>query len=32
MFLAPCLIGGCFILLFAVRLNDRRLAAADKPT
>jgi hypothetical protein len=25
MFLAPCVIGGFFILLFAVRLNDRRL-------
>jgi MFS family permease len=32
MFLGPCAIGGCFILLFAVRLNDRRLARADKPT
>jgi MFS family permease len=32
MFLAPCTIGGFFILLFAVRLNDRRLAKADKPT
>jgi MFS family permease len=31
MFLAPCAIGGFFILLFAVRLNDRRLANADKP-
>jgi hypothetical protein len=26
MFLAPCAIGGFFILLFAVRLSDRRLA------
>jgi MFS family permease len=31
MFLAPCVIGGFFILLFAVRLDDRRLATADKP-
>ena len=30
MFLAPCVIGGFFILLFAVSLNDRRLAKADK--
>ena len=28
MFLAPCAIGGFFILLFAVTLHDRRLAAA----
>jgi len=32
MFLAPCAIGGFFILLFAVTLKDRRLAKADKPT
>jgi MFS family permease len=32
MFLAPCAIGGFFVLLFAVRLSDRRLAEADKPT
>ena len=32
MFLAPCAIGGFFILLFVVTLNDRRLAHADKPT
>ena len=32
MFLAPCAIGGFFILLFAAGLNDRRLAKADKPT
>jgi MFS family permease len=32
MFLAPCAIGGFFILLFAVTLNDRRLAKKDKPT
>jgi MFS family permease len=31
-FLAPCVIGGFFILLFAVTLKDRRLAKADKPT
>src|SRR3954447_2857497 len=31
MFLAPCMIGGFFILLFALVLDDRRLAAADKP-
>jgi MFS family permease len=31
MFLAPCAIGGFFIPLLAVRLNDRRLAKADKP-
>ena len=30
MFLAPCAIGGIFILLFAVTLNDRRLPV-DKP-
>ncbi|HJU97403.1 MAG TPA: MFS transporter, partial [Jiangellaceae bacterium] len=32
MFLAPCAIGGFFVLLFALRLNDRRLAKADRPT
>ena len=32
MFLAPCAIGGFFILLFAATLKDRRLAKADKPT
>lgn len=32
MFLAPCAIGGFFVLLFAASLNDRRLAEADKPT
>jgi hypothetical protein len=31
MFLAPCAIGGFFILLFAVTLKDRRLAKADRP-
>jgi MFS family permease len=30
MFLAPCAIGGFFILLFAATLRDRRLAAVDK--
>ncbi len=32
MFMAPCAIGGFFILLFAGTLNDRRLARADRPT
>lgn len=31
MFLAPCAIGGFFILLFAARLRDRQLDKADKP-
>jgi MFS family permease len=31
MFLAPCAIGGLFVLLFTVILNDRRLAPSDKP-
>ena len=31
MFLAPCAIGGFFILLFAATLDDRRLGTADKP-
>src|ERR1700689_977641 len=31
MFLAPCAIGGAFVLLFTVTLNDRRLDRADKP-
>jgi predicted MFS family arabinose efflux permease len=31
MFLAPCGIGGVFVLLFALTLNDRRLAPADRP-
>ena len=31
MFLAPCAIGGFFVLLFAVRLDDRRLEERDKP-
>ena len=32
MFLVPCVTGGFFILLFAVVLEDRRLAATDKPS
>ncbi len=32
MFLAPCAIGGFFILLFAMTLKDRRLAKASRPT
>jgi MFS family permease len=32
MFLAPCAIGGFFILLFAARLEDRRLATEHLPT
>ncbi len=32
MFLAPCAIGGFFILLFAATLNDRRLGATGKPS
>jgi MFS family permease len=31
MFLVPCAIGGFFILLFAVTLQDRRLAEEEKP-
>ena len=31
MFLVPCALGGFFILLFVARLDDRRLAAGDKP-
>jgi MFS family permease len=31
MFLAPCAIGGFFILLFAATLKDRRLATANRP-
>jgi MFS family permease len=31
MFLAPCAIGGFFIVLFAMYLDDRRLAPADRP-
>jgi MFS family permease len=31
MFLAPCVVGGCFIVAFAVVLEDRRLDEADRP-
>ena len=31
MFLAPCAIGGFFIVVFALYLDDRRLARAHKP-
>src|SRR5207342_1090860 len=31
MFLAPCAVGGFFILLFAITFDDRRLDPADKP-
>jgi MFS family permease len=31
MFMAPCVIGGFFVLLFAVTLKDRRLAPGDRP-
>jgi MFS family permease len=31
MFMAPCAIGGLLILLFAARLDDRRLTVADRP-
>jgi MFS family permease len=31
MFLGPCAVGGFFILLFAVTLQDRRLANMEKP-
>ena len=31
MFLAPCVIGGSFVLLFVVPLKDRRLDPRDKP-
>ena len=31
MFLAPCAIGALFIVPFALRLDDRRLAPADRP-
>lgn len=31
MFLAPCLIGGTFVVLFAITLEDRRLAKVDRP-
>ena len=32
MFLGPCAVGGFFILLFALTLQDRLLAQADMPT
>src|SRR5205814_2968025 len=32
MFVAPCAIGGFFLLLLAVTLQDRRLAKAAKPS
>ena len=31
MFLAPCAIGGFFVVLFVISLDDRRLAPADRP-
>jgi MFS family permease len=31
MFMTPCAIGGFFILLFVLTLDDRRLARADRP-
>ncbi len=31
MFLAPCALGGIFILLFAMTLDDRQLRRADRP-
>ncbi len=31
MLLVPCAVGGFFVVLFAARLTDRRLDAADKP-
>jgi len=31
MFLAPCAIGGLFILLFAATMKDRRLTPAERP-
>jgi MFS family permease len=31
MFLVPCAVGGVLILVFALSLEDRRLAPADKP-
>ena len=32
MFLAPCVVGGFFLLLFAFVLDDRRLAVSDRPS
>lgn len=31
MFLVPCAVGGFFVLLFALTLDDRRLARAERP-
>jgi MFS family permease len=31
MFLAPCIVGGVLVLVFAATLDDRRLSAADRP-
>jgi MFS family permease len=31
MFLVPCAVGGFFVLLFAVTLDDRRLSEVDRP-
>ena len=31
MFMAPCAIGGFFIVLFAITIDDRRLAKASRP-
>ena len=31
MLLVPCAVGGSLVILFAAKLNDRRLAAADRP-
>jgi MFS family permease len=31
MFLAPCVVGGLFVIVFAARLNDRRLDPTNKP-
>ncbi|MFN8082064.1 MAG: MFS transporter [Kineosporiaceae bacterium] len=31
MFLAPCVVGSALVLIFAARLGDRRLDAADRP-
>jgi MFS family permease len=31
MFLAPCVVGGLFVIVFVARLNDRRLDPTNKP-
>jgi MFS family permease len=31
MFLVPCAVGGFFVLLFAITLDDRRLSEVDRP-